>query len=275
MSFGDLAAQARPMTTSSLPAPKTSCLDKRDWIAGLEKGLSIIECFDDGNARMTASQAGVRCGLSRTAARRYLLTLEHLGYVAGDGKLFWLTPRVLRLGQSYLESARLPRIVQPFLQRVTAGTQESAYVSVMDGNEIVYVARNGSSRAMNIGYVLGARVQAQVTAAGLLMLSLREPAWLDSWLATHELKTYTSYTITSKDRMRVEMARVRSQGWSISEQQLDLNFRGVAVPLRDRHGDVAGALSVTMPMGHESSEDAVARVLPVLNETAQAMRNLI
>jgi len=120
-----------------IPGPASSTLDKRDWIAGLEKGLSIIECFDDANPRLTASQAGVRCGMTRTAARRYLLTLGHLGYVATDGKLFWLTPRVLRLGQSYLESARLPRIVQPFLQRVTAGTQESAYVSVMDGDDIV------------------------------------------------------------------------------------------------------------------------------------------
>lgn len=263
------------MTTSSNPVRANGPLDKRDWIAGLEKGLSIIECFDDANPRLTASQAGERCGLTRTATRRYLLTLQHLGYVATDGKLFWLTPRVLRLGQSYLESARLPRIVQPFLQRVTAGTQESAYVSVMDGDEIVYIARNGSNRIMNTGYVLGARVQAQVTAAGLLMLSLREPAWVDHWLATHELRTYTSFTINSKERMRIEMARVRAQGWAISEQQLDLYFRGVAVPLRDRHGEVAGALSVTMPMGHESGEDAVARVLSVLSETAQAMRNLI
>lgn len=263
------------MTTSSDPARTSSPLDKRDWIAGLEKGLSIIECFDDANPRLTASQAGARCGLTRTAARRYLLTLDHLGYVQSDGKLFWLTPRVLRLGQSYLESARLPRIVQPFLQRVTAGTQESAYVSVMDGDDIVYIARNGASRAMNTGYVLGARVQAQVTAAGLLMLSLRDPAWIDSWLTTRELRTYTSFTINSKERMRIEMARVRARGWAISEQQLDLYFRGVAVPLRDRHGEVVGALSVTMPMGHESSEDAVARVLSVLSETAQAMRNLI
>jgi IclR family pca regulon transcriptional regulator len=263
------------MTTNTAPAPASHPLDKRDWIAGLEKGLSIVECFDDANPRLTASQAGARCGLTRTAARRYLLTLEHLGYVQGDGKLFWLTPRVLRLGQSYLESARLPRIVQPFLQRVTAGTLESAYVSVMDGDDIVYIARNGASRAMNTGYVLGARVQAQVTAAGLLMLSLREPAWIDNWLATHELRTYTSFTINSKERMRIEMARVQARGWAISEQQLDLHFRGVAVPLRDRHGEVVGALSVTMPMGHESSEDAVARVLSVLSETAQAMRNLI
>lgn len=261
-------------TTEPAPFAATP-LNKRDWIAGLEKGLSIIEAFDDANPRQTASQAGTRCGLTRTAARRYLLTLEHLGYVATDGKLFWLTPRVLRLGQSYLESARLPRIVQPFLQRVTAGTQESAYVSVMDGDEIVYVARNGSSRAMNTGYVLGARVQAQVTAAGLLMLAMREPAWQESWLANHELKAYTSFTIASKERLRIEMARIRAQGWAVSEQQLELNYRGIAVPLRDRHGALAGALSVTMPMGHEATEDAVKRVLSVLSETAQAMRNLI
>src|SRR6187402_2024876 len=116
-----------PHPPSALQVPGTSTLDKRDWIAGLEKGLSIIECFDDANPRLTASQAGARCGMTRTAARRYLLTLEHLGYIAGDGKLFWLTPRVLRLGQSYLESARLPRIVQPYLQRITAGTHEIAY----------------------------------------------------------------------------------------------------------------------------------------------------
>lgn len=257
------------------PALAGATLDKRDWIAGLEKGLSIIEGFDDANPRLTASQAGARCGLSRTAARRYLLTLEHLGYVATDGKLFWLTPRVLRLGQSYLESARLPRIVQPFLQRVTAGTQESAYVSVMDGDEIVYIARNGTNRALNTGYVLGSRVQAQVTAAGLMMLALREPVWLENWLNSYALRSYTSYTIASKERLRIELARVRAQGWAISEQQLELNYRGIAVPLRDRHGELVGALSVTMPMGHESSEDAVVRVLSVLNETAHAMRHLI
>ncbi|MES2512128.1 MAG: IclR family transcriptional regulator C-terminal domain-containing protein [Pseudomonadota bacterium] len=271
----NLPAHRQPAEPVAPEAPDAPTLDKRDWIAGLEKGLAMMECFDDANPRMTASQAGARCGLSRTAARRYLLTLQHLGYVAGDGKLFWLTPRVLRLGQSYLESARLPRIVQPFLQRVTAGTQENAYVCVMDGDDIVYVARNGTNRALNIGYVLGARVQAQVTAAGMLLLSMRPLEWQEGWLATHELKSYTSYTIASKDRMRVELARVRAQGWAVSEQQLELKHRGIAVPLRDRHGDVVGALSVTMPMGHESSEDAASRVLPVLSETAQAMRNLI
>lgn len=253
----------------------TAPLDKRDWIAGLEKGLALIETFDDANPRQTASQAGQRCGLTRTAARRYLLTLAHLGYVTTDGKLFWLTPRILRLGHSYLDSARLPRIAQPYLQRVTSGTQEAAYVSVLDGDETVYIARNSPNRTMNAGFGLGARVPAQVTAAGMLMLALRPTEVNEAWLAQAPLKPFTSYTITSKERLRVEFARIRTQGWSISEQQMDLGYRGIAVPLLDRDGAVAGGLNVSMPMGHESSEDAVARVLPVLQETAGAMRNLI
>lgn len=260
---------------SSPPIPGPPELDRRDWIAGLERGIGIIESFDDAHPRMTASEVGQRCDLTRTAARRYLLTLQHMGYVAGDGKLFWLTPRVLRLGQSYLESARLPRVVQPFLQRVAAGTHETAYLSVLDGDDVVFIARNGPNRSMNTGYVLGARAPAQLTASGLLMLALRPEAETAHWLATHELSVFTPHTIASKERLQLEFARIRAQGWALSEQQLDLNSRGIAVPLRDRHGALAGALNITMPMGHESSEDAVARVLPVLRETAQAMRNLV
>ena len=273
-----LASRLAPGPTATrvpAPAPAATPLEKRDWIAGLEKGLSIIEAFDDAHARLTASQAGERCGLTRTAARRYLLTLAHLHYIATDGKLFWLTPRVLRLGQRYLESARLPRIVQPFLQRITAGIQEIAYVSVLDGDETVYIARNGTHRSMNTGFGLGARAPAQVTAAGMLMLALRDPQEVEDWLQAKALKAYTSHAITSKERLLVEFARIRANGWAMSEQQMELNYRGIAVPLLDRHGDLVGGLNVSMPMGNESSEDAVARVLPVLQETARAMRNLI
>lgn len=250
-------------------------LEKRDWIAGLEKGLQLIEAFDDANPRMTSSQAGERCGMTRTAARRYLLTLAHLGYIATDGKLFWLTPRMLRLGQSYLDSARLPRIVQPFLQRVAAGTLEVAYVSVLDDEEIVYIARNGSNRNMNTGHVLGARVQAQVTAAGMVMLSMMASKRQDQWFSNHELKAYTSFTITDIEKLKRELAIIRAQGWAISEQQLELTYRGIAVPLIDRNGELVAALNVTMPIGQESSADAVKRVLPVLLETARNLTHLI
>jgi IclR family transcriptional regulator, pca regulon regulatory protein len=253
----------------------SNALNKRDWIAGLEKGLLMIEAFDDAHPRMTASQAGERCGMTRTAARRYLLTLVHLGYVATDGKLFWLTPRMLRLGQAYIESARLPRIVQPFLQRVTAGTQEIAYVSVLDDEEIVYVARSGSNRNMNTGFVLGSRVQAQATSAGMVLLAMMEPERQELWFANRTLKSYTSFTITDPIALKRELSIVRSRGWAISEQQLELTMRGIAVPLIDRNGDLVGALNVTMPIGGEAAADALKRVLPVLQETARSLRHLI
>jgi IclR family transcriptional regulator, pca regulon regulatory protein len=259
----------------NLPATHTPPLEKRDWIAGLEKGLAVIEAFDDQHPRLTASQAGTRCGLTRTAARRYLLTLAHLGYVGTDGKLFWLTPRIMRLGHAYLESARLPRLVQPFLQRIAGGTQEIAYLGVIDGDDAVYIARSGSQRHMYAGYMLGSRVPAQVTAAGMAILSAAGEAASDAWLEQHMLRAFTSFTVSSKDQLRSELKRCRRQGWALSEQQLELNHRGIAVPLLDRNSEVHGAISITMPINQETSEDAVKRVLPVLQEAARGLRNLI
>jgi IclR family transcriptional regulator, pca regulon regulatory protein len=264
-----------PSTTTTEPLNESAPLQRRDWIAGLEKGLCILEAFGDANPRATAAQMAVLVGLTRTAARRYLLTLAHLGYVNTDGKLFWLAPRVLRLGQAFIESSRLARTVQPFLQRVTAGTQEIAYVSVMEGDDIVYVARNGPNRVMNTGYVLGARVPAQVTAAGMVLLALRSTPHYNQWLAQHNLPTFTQHTITDKAQLSVQLAQVRQQNWAVSEQQLELNFRGIAVPVRDAKGQLLAALSVTVPMQSESQGDAIARVLGVMQETAAAMRNLI
>lgn len=250
-------------------------LERRDWIAGLEKGLNLIEAFNAEHSRMTASQVGLRCGLTRTAARRHLLTLAHLGYVATDGKLFWLSPRIMRLGQAYLESARLPRAVQPYLQRVTAGTGETAYVGVLDQHDLVYIARSGSHRHMNTGYMLGSRVQAHVTAAGMLILAMSGREFWESWLQPQELRPFTSQTLTDRGQLVECLQRARSQGWCISEQQLEMNYRGIAVPLYDHNDALVGAMSVTMPMNAETSEAAVKRVLPVLQDTARTMRPML
>ena len=266
--------RAQDITPTHAPMA-TSGLQRRDWIAGLEHGLVILEAFGDAEPRVTAAQMGEKVGMTRTAARRHLLTLLHLGYVASDGKMFWLTPRVLRLGQAFIESSRLARLAQPFLQRVTAGTHEMAYLSALDGDDVVCIARNGLNRAMNTGFVPGGRTPAHVTAAGMLMLAWREPPGAADWLARVQLPTYTSHTITDTEAMRTEFANIRQQDWALSEQQLDLNYRGIAVPVRHTRGLLMGALNVTMPIGQETSETAVARVLNVLRDVAQAMRPLL
>ncbi|MBS7806422.1 IclR family transcriptional regulator C-terminal domain-containing protein [Variovorax sp. PCZ-1] len=252
---------------------------RRDWIAGLEKGLELLRCFDEEHSRVSASEMADLTGMTRTAVRRYLLTLAHLGYLATDGKLFWLTPRVLQFSQAYLASSRLVRVAQPFLQRIAQGTGENAFLSVMEGDSVVYIARQGSSaaslRPQNIGYMLGMLVPAHVTAAGTLLLALRAPQALDAWLAKIKLKTLTAHSITDKAKLRKHLLNSRLQDWAISEQQLELHFRGVAVPVRDIKGDVIAALSVTMYIGNEAADQASARVLGVMQEAASGMRNLV
>jgi IclR family pca regulon transcriptional regulator len=257
------------------PSQETAALDRKDWIAGLEKGLAIIEAFDADHPRLTATQAGQRCAMTRTAASRYLKTLVHIGYAGTDGKLFWLMPRILKLGHAYLESARLPRLVQPYLQRITNGTDEIAYLAILDGAETVFVARSSNHRHMTSGYMPGARIQAQVTAAGMAIMSALDPAVTSDWLAQHELRAYTPYTVADKSKLLSELQQFRRQGWSLSEQQLELNYRGIAVPLLDRNNVVHGAMGVTIPINNEDVDHAIKRILPVLQDAAKALRNLI
>jgi IclR family pca regulon transcriptional regulator len=250
-------------------------MDEKDWIAGAAKALAIIEAFDEEHARMTPTMVAARAGLSRTAARRYLLTLRELGYVDTDGKLFWLAPRVLRLGQSYLDSARLPRTVQPFLQRITATLQETALVAILDEHDVVYVARNGVNRTMAVGFVLGSRAPAPLSSAGLILLAFQAPEVIDQWLASYEIKVFTPQTYSTIEELREVLGEVRRNGYAVTDQQLELGVRGVAVPLRDRHGLVVAAISVSMPIGQESAQAALQRVLPTLQETAGLLRNLV
>lgn len=250
-------------------------LSRRDWIAGLEKGLAILEAFDNDHPRLTPTQAAQLTGLTRTAARRYLLTLEHLGYTTSDGTLFSLTPRVLKVGWSYFDSARLPRAVQPFLQQITAAVGEPAYLSVLDDWELVFICRTGTSRVMNTGFVLGARVPAPLASAGVMMLASEPEDKVKAWLEGCVLTPYTPYTIMQQDRLMAEIRRAGAQGYALVEQQLQIGVRGVAVPLRDRHGKVIAALSVNMQIGDESAEQALERVLRVLQDTAISIMRVL
>ena len=249
-----------------------STLNKRDWIAGLEKGLRIIEAFSDTHARLTPSTAARRTGITRTATRRYLKTLEHLGYVESDGQYFWLTPKVLRLGWSYFDSAKIPRAVQPYLQRIGMTLGGIAYFAVLDEDDVVFVSRDGSNQLQDIGHVLGARFAANLSSAGIALLSCCRPHEIDQWLAKRKLVPYTSFTTITEDGVREHINLARERGYAILEQQISRGVRGIAVAIRTREGDVAGAISVSLAMGNETSEAAVSRALPLLREAEYALQ---
>lgn len=250
-------------------------IDRKDLIEGLGKGLRVIEAFDDDHPRLTPSEAAERAGLTRTAARRYLLSLCHFGYAATDGKLFWLMPRVLRLGQSYLGAARLPRLVQPFIQRVSMACGETVNVSVLDGHEVVYLARSNSPRLVSIGFQAGARVPAHVVTPGYVILATFADDALDRWIAEHEFVAFGGDAMREGARFREAVLVARAQGYWVTEQLLDPGLRGIAVALRDRKGECKGAIGMTMPIQPQTRDQMVARLLPPLQEAAQALRPLL
>jgi IclR family transcriptional regulator, pca regulon regulatory protein len=266
------------ISARSTNPPEHSALLRRDWIAGLEKGLELLRCFDENHPRVTSSEMAQLTGMTRTAARRYLLTLTHLGYLASDGKLFWLTPRVLQLSQAYLASSRLVRMSHAFVQRVAQGTGENAFLSVAEGDSVVYIAQQrstSSQRPQNVGYMLGMLVPAHITAAGMVLLASRSGDELEEWLSQVQLKTLTAHSVTDRDQLLKQLLQTQRQDFAVSEQQLELNFRGIAVPVRNLKGEVIAALSVTMYLGNETTSQACERVLGVLQEAAGAMRNLV
>ena len=246
----------------------------RDLIEGLGKGLRVIEAFDDNHARLSSSEAAAITGISRTAARRYLLSLVQFGYAGTDGKQFWLAPRVLRLGQSYLGSSKLPRLAQPFIQRAAMQCGEAINLSLLDGHEVVYVARSGAPRWVWSGFQVGARVPAHVVSPGIVLVSALDLPQIDRWITDHEFTAFTAHTVTERSQFRAQLRQAREQDHWIGDQQLDLNFRGIAVALKDHKGRCKGALSATVTTASYSNSSMIEKLLPALRDAAQALRPL-
>src|SRR5437868_5021216 len=207
----------------TVPAPPVPPVPlKRDLIAGLEKGLSVIAAFDQDRPRLTMTEVASLCGLTRAAARRYLITLEYLGYVTSDRKMYALTPKVLRLGQSYMHSARLPRIVQPELHKLAYGLKEASSAGVLEGADVICIAATSAGRVVSSTLQPGTRVPAYCTANGRMLLSALPQAEVDAWIAKQTLAPLTPSTITSPERLRLEIARARQQGYAVVDQELEL-----------------------------------------------------
>ncbi|MEO8152916.1 MAG: IclR family transcriptional regulator C-terminal domain-containing protein [Rhizobacter sp.] len=237
---------------------------KRDLIAGLEKGLAVIEAFDQDRPRLTISEVAARCHLTRAAARRYLITLEHLGYVSSDRKMYALSPKVLRLGQSYMHSARLPRVVQPELHKLAYALKEASSAGVLDGHDVICIAATEAGRLVSSTLQPGTRVPAYCTANGRMLLSAKPPAELDAWLSQLVLEPRTAHTLTNREALRVEIERARVQGYVTVDQEFELGLRTISVPLKNHRGEVLAAMNISGQANRVSMEQLVQECLPVL-----------
>ena len=248
---------------------------KRDLVAGLEKGLAVIEAFDQDRPRLTISEVAGLTGLTRAAARRYLLTLTHLGFVSQDRKMFALTPRVLRLSQSYLHSARLPRIIEPELQKLTFALKEATTAAVLDGGEVVCIAAVNTGRVVSPPLQPGTRRPAYCLSMGRVLLADKRPADVDDWLSQQQFTAFTPNTITDPARLRLEIARARTLGYASIDQELEIGLRTLAVPLKNYRGDVVAAMNVCVSASRVSMSQMVEQCLPLLQQAQTRLRMLL
>lgn len=244
--------------------------DGGDVVQAFVRGLAVIRCFDAQNRSLTLSDVARRAEVTRAAAGRFLRTLEALGYVRSDGRWFTLTPRVLELGYSYLSASTLPDVVQPHLEALSRAVDESASAAVLDGGDIVYVARVPLRRIMSVGITVGTRFPAAATSMGRVLLAHAEPRVVDAVLAA-PLPARTQQTITDPAALRAELERVRERGWALVDGELEPGLTSVAVPLRGRDGAVAAAVNVSMSSGRHSRETVVDRFVPTMLREVSAM----
>ncbi|MCW2986392.1 MAG: IclR family transcriptional regulator [Conexibacter sp.] len=242
----------------------------RQFVQSLERGLSVIRALSASEPQ-TLSEVARATGLTRAASRRFLLTLQQLGYVHLSGTRFALTPQVLELGYAYLSSLTLPEVAQPHLERLVEEVHESSSVSVLDGTDVVYVARVPTRRIMRVAISVGTRFPAYATSMGRVLLAGLERAALDDVLARTELRALTPDTIHEAAPLRAELSRVGEQGWALVDQELEEGLRSVAAPIRDRAGVVVAAVNVSAHATRTGVDDVRAALLPPLLATAAAI----
>lgn len=247
----------------------------RDFVASLEKGLLVIETFDASRPRLTLSDVAKQTGITRAAARRYLLTLTKLNYAEFDGRYFSLTPRILRLGYAYLSSTSLSAQVQPVLERISEETGESSSVAVLDGDDIVYIARSATRRIMSIGLGVGSRLPAYCTALGRAILAYQPEDLLSAYLQRVRLEARTPRTITDKSEFRAVLEATRAQGYALVNEELEYGLRSIAVPVMQRNGKVTIALNLSAQAGRISAEDMKERFLPLLSTASETLRYML
>lgn len=241
------------------------------FVQSLARGLAVIRAFDAEHPDLTLSDVARMTGLNRAAARRFLHTLVELGYVRTDGRRFSLGPRVLELGYSYLSSLSLPELALPAMERLVERVHESCSMAVLDGTEVVYVARVPTKRIMSVAISVGTRFPAYATSMGRVLLAHQDPAWLDSYLATVHLEPLTPRTVTDPERLRAILDRVRSDGYCLVDQELEIGLRSMAAPIRDKHGRVVAAINVSAHISRGPAEVICEDLLPPLLETASAV----
>lgn len=246
--------------------------ESESFVRTFARGLKVIEVLGQGSSGLTLAEVAEGVALPRTAVRRFLLTLIELAFVRTDGKRYWLTPRVLRLSMSYLSSLPYWRVAQPTLEELCERAQQSCALSVLDGDDIVYVQRQHAKRILPMSPSLGSRLPAHAVSMGRVLLAGLPDEELEQYLQRAELTAFTHATLTDRDRLREAILATRQQGWCWVDGELDESICGLAVPVRDRSGTTVAALNVSLPSGDFTQQSAAEKFLGDLRVAASRLR---
>ncbi len=241
----------------------------------LARGLDVIRAFDADHPDLSQAQIADRTGLARAVVRRSLITLQHLGYVGANGRQFHLMPRILELGFGYLSASRLPELALPTMEQLVRTVKESVSMSVLDGEQIVYVARVPVSRIMTIALGVGARLPAFAASMGRVLLAGLPDEQLDAWLGRAHLYAITPHTLCTAKALKAEILKVRRQGFALVARELEIGLFSAAVPIRSRRGDVLAGLNVSMQFHADSKSAAMRVMLPALRKAQAEIERIL
>jgi IclR family pca regulon transcriptional regulator len=249
--------------------------DDRDYVNSLARGLMVIRAFNRGRPSMTLSEVAKRTGINRAAARRFLLTLVREGYAETDGKYFRLRPKILELGFSALSSLTFAEVAQPVMDDLADELDEMCLSAVLDGEWCVYVNRTTTQRVISVNLDVGSRLPAFCMSTGRVLLAALDDDALDRWLADLRPERYTLKTIVSKPKLREAILRARVDGWTAMDEEYEIGFRSLSVPIRDRSDTTIAALNVCCPSARVSMKTMKTRFLPLTLRAADDIRDAL
>src|SRR5690554_5692183 len=245
----------------------------RDYVGALASGLEVLQAFDGEHPRMTLSEVAARTEMDRAKVCRFLLTLHALGFVKRTGRQFELTPRVLQLGYAYQASNQYRAVIQQYLEGITAELGESSSLTVLDGDDVVYVVRSAARhRLMAITLSVGTRLPAAYTSMGRVLLAQLPELELRACLDRVRLEPYTEFSVTDRDELHKRIDPARQQRYGMVDQELDLGLRSVAVPMFSSNDDLLGALNISTNAARVDMDTLLGTYLPRLQAVADKVR---
>jgi IclR family pca regulon transcriptional regulator len=257
-----------------MPEPKTE-EKNAELLESLSKGLALLRLFATGVPAMTIQEAAAGLGVTRAAARRLLLTLEHDGYVAQNGRLFSITPRVIELGYAYFASMDLPSLARPAMLELAASVNETCSLGVLDGESVAMIAREEPRRLLRLDLAVGRRLPAYVHSLGRQLLAgLDDEAW-QKYLKSADIRKLTPLTVTSKTALEKNRKQIRADGYCVLVNEIVDGIGGVSVPIRNRAGDVVAAMSISMVLGSRTRERIVNDYLAPLQRAVQSVEKML